>query len=323
MLPLFRWQPLGKLFDPALQPVLGRQVTYSQSPQAIDTGDCVRIYFTCRFRDTASTFISLPAFVDFDRKLTSPLEVASRPLLSPAKLGAFDEHGIFPFSPATIGGEIHAFTTGWSRRKSVSVETGIGLVKSDDGGTTFKRTGPGPVLTASLHEPYLVADAFVRAFNGAYHMWYIYGTRWQSYPDSPQPERTYKIAHALSKDGFTWQKDEAREQLISDCLGENECQALPSVIYHGGLYHMVFCFRETTGFRNIPTRGYHLGYAWSKDLKKWERNDALLNISSQGNWDNETMSYPNFFACDGHLYLFYCGNNFGERGFGGFRLLET
>lgn len=317
----FHWQPLGRLFDPDAQPILGRKMAYSQSPQAMEIDGHIRVFFTSRIADTPKTFLSKPAYADFDSGFTKLLAVANHAILEDAPLGAFDEHGIFPFSPTVHEGAIFAYTTGWSRRVSVSVETGIGLVKSLNGGNSFTRVGTGPVLTTSIHEPYLVCDAFVRHFQGRFHMWYIYGTKWQHYPGSEQPERTYKIGHAVSDDGIGWLKD-TPSSLIPDVLGMEESQALPSVVFHRGIYHMVFCYRETTGFRNIASRGYRLGYAWSDNLETWHRDDALLNVQSQGDWDNETMSYPNFFLQGNTLYLLYCGNQFGRYGFGAFRLLD-
>lgn len=317
----FHWQPLGKLFDPDNQPILGKQLTFSQSPQAIELDGRIRVYFTSRWADSPQTFISLPAYADFDHHFAALLGVAENSLLPNAALGAFDEHGIFPFSPTPWNGELLAYTTGWSRRRSVSVETGIGLARSRDGGHSFERIGAGPVLTASLHEPFLVGDAFVRHFEGQFHMWYMYGTKWQSYGGHTEPERTYKIGHAISADGINWQKEEAR-QLLPDVLGETESQALPSVAYFAGCYHMVFCYRESTGFRASANRGYRLGYAWSHDLNNWHRDDALLNLTPQGDWDSDTMCYPNFFVHDDALYLLYCGNLFGRHGFGALRLLE-
>ncbi len=77
-------------------------------------------------------------------------------------LGCFDEHGIFPMNVVRHDDRIFGYTCGWSRRVSVSVETAIGLAISHDEGLTFRRIGDGPVLAASLHEPFLVGDGFVR-----------------------------------------------------------------------------------------------------------------------------------------------------------------
>ncbi len=56
------------------------------------------------------------------------------------------------------GDAVYGYTCGWSRRVSVSVDTAIGLAISRDEGLTFQRIGDGPVLAASLHEPFLVGD---------------------------------------------------------------------------------------------------------------------------------------------------------------------
>ena len=50
------------------------------------------------------------------------LNVSDKQVISLGELGAFDEHGIFPFN-VTYRNELFAYTSGWSRRVSVSVET--------------------------------------------------------------------------------------------------------------------------------------------------------------------------------------------------------
>jgi hypothetical protein len=145
-------------------------------------------------------------------------------------------------------------------------------------------------------------------------MWYIYGLRWIT-NDVEEAARVYKIAHATSPDGINWERD--GRLIIDDVLNEDECQALPTVIFHGGRYHMYFCFREAIGFRNTPGKGYRLGYAWSEDLETWTRDDnqAGIGLSPEG-WDSEMMCYPHIFSIDDKPYLLYNGNAFGRDGFG-------
>jgi hypothetical protein len=199
---------------------------------------------------------------------------------------------------------------------AVSVETSVGLVVSDDGGLSFRRVGDGPILTASLHEPFLVGDAFVRIYNDVFHMWYIFGTAWKRPAPAAPAERTYKIGHAVSRDGVAWQKEESR-QIIADRLGADESQALPTVARIGDRYHMIFCYRQSTDFRANKERGYRLGHAWSNDLANWTRDDAGVGIDTSPNgWDAEMLCYPNLFQRDGRTYLLYNGNEFGRHGFG-------
>jgi sucrose-6-phosphate hydrolase SacC (GH32 family) len=111
-------------------------------------------------------------------------------------------------------------------------------------------------------------------------------------------------------------KEEAR-QIIADRLGENESQALPTVIKIDGRYHMFFCYRQSFEFRKNKDRGYRIGHAYSEDLVNWTRNDEELFLNvTPGDWDSDMLCYPHAFECDGQVYLLYNGNEFGRYGFG-------
>jgi hypothetical protein len=316
-----RWRKLGRIFNPLEHTLQGGGAGFAQSPQAVVLADRVRVYFATRAPlDASGKFVSQVAFADFTPDLQSVLGVNTAPVLPLGLLAAFDEHGIFPFSPTIVGNEIWAYTTGWSRRLAVSVETAVGLAISRDNGVSFERVGPGPVLGPTLREPCLVGDAFVRRFDGLFHMWTMFGTGWKHFPRESAPDRIYKIGHATSLDGIQWTKEEGRA-LVPDQLGPDECQALPSVIQVGGRYLMVFCYRQANGFRTDPSRGYRLGQAWSDDLFNWTRADDLPRFDFESGslaktWDSEMMCYPHLCEIGGRVHLLYNGNAFGREGFG-------
>jgi len=312
-----KWVKLGHLFNPVDHKLPEGCHDFAQSPQALVFDDFVRIYFSTRLKEECSgNYLSHVAFVEFDKSFRNIKRVSDKTIIELGELGTFDEHGIFPFSPFRHGNQIFAYTTGWSRRVSVSVETSIGLAISKDNGLSFKKIGSGPVLTSSLHEPLLVCDGFVKNYNDVFHMWYIYGIGWKKEPDDKLPARVYKIAHATSKDGTVWEKEEGK-QIIPDVLNTNECQALPSVVKSDGLYHMYFCYRFASDFRKNSNRGYRLGYAYSENLKDWIRDDENVGIHlSEAGWDSQMMCYPHVFECDSNIYLLYNGNEFGKYGFG-------
>ncbi len=311
-----RWKKLGRIFDPTQHALPNACRQFAQSPQALVFDDFVRIYFSTRAQDRAGKYLSYIAFVDMARNLKDIIGISSHTVIPLGELGCFDEHGIFPMSVVRHGDAVYGYTCGWSRRVSVSVETAIGLAISRDNGLTFERMGNGPVLAASLHEPCLVGDGFVKVIDGKFHMWYIFGTGWKRYaPDAP-PDRTYKIGHAVSKDGINWVKEEAR-QIISDRLGADESQALPTVIKIAGRYHMFFCYRQSFDFRRNRDRGYRIGHAWSDDLGNWVRDDDNPRLEAGADeWDSEMQCYPHVFECGGRVYLLYNGNEFGRYGFG-------
>lgn len=312
-----KWIKKGLIFDPSHHTLPAGCTAFAQSPQTLVFADKVRIYFSTRKKDeTTGKYYSHIAFADFDKEFKKVLQVSSQNVIELGGLGAFDEHGIFPINIFKHQDRIFAYTCGWSRRVSVSVETSTGLAYSDDNGNTFKKSGTGPVLTSSLHEPFLVGDSFVQFYEGQFHMWYIFGQRWKIAEGIEPPARVYKIAHATSNDGITWVKEEGR-QIIADVLNKDECQALPTVTKIGNRYHMYFCFRYATDFRTNAARGYRLGYAWSDDLINWTRDDSNAGITtSDSGWDSDMMCYPHIFQCDGKVYLLYNGNEFGKYGFG-------
>ena len=313
---MMKWHKLGKIFDPTQYALPNGCKEFAKSPQVLLVGEVVRIYFSACARDASGKYLSHVVFVDMGRNLREVLRVSTHTVVPLGQLGCFDEHGIFPMNVLRHGDAIYGYTSGWSRRVSVSVETAIGLVISRDNGFTFQRMGEGPVLASSLREPCLVVDGFVRFFNGAFHMWYIFGTGWKTYsPDAP-PDRTYKIGHAVSGDGIAWEKEEAR-QCIPDKLGLEESQALPTVVQIDGRYHLFFCYRESFDFRRNKARGYRIGHAWSDNLQDWTRDDDHPRLEgTPGDWDADMQCYPHAFELDGKFYLLYNGNEFGRYGFG-------
>jgi hypothetical protein len=250
------------------------------------------------------------------KNLREVIRVSDQTVLPLGELGCFDEHGVFPMNILRHGDAIYGYTCGWSRRVSVSVETAIGLAISRDDGLQFQRIGNGPVMAASLNEPCLVGDAFVKVIDGVFHMWHIFGTAWEQYTKEVPPDRVYKISHAVSADGIDWAREEGR-RIIPDRLGPDECQALPTVIAIEGRYHMFFCYRHAYDFRRNPGRGYRIGHAWSDDLVDWTRDDEHPRLdNTPGEWDSDMQCYPHVFELDGTVFLLYNGNEFGCLGFG-------
>ena len=311
-----KWKKLGRIFNPVEYKLFNNCIEFAQSPQTLIFDDFIRIYFSTREIDRKNgKFLSHVAYIEVSKDFKNILNISSKTVVPLGELGTFDEHGIFPINILRDNDEILAFTCGWSRRLSVSVETSTGLAISSDDGITFQKIGNGPIFSSTINEPFLVGDSFVKKFNGLYHMWYMFGVRWID-SINVGAQSVYKIGHATSKDRINWLKEEAK-QIIPYFLNKDECQALPSVLFHNNKYHMYFCYREATDFRNNKFRGYALGYAYSEDLINWTRDEKNVGITySQEGWDSDMMCYPHIFKCDNKVYLLYNGNEFGKYGFG-------
>jgi sucrose-6-phosphate hydrolase SacC (GH32 family) len=316
-----KWEKIGKIFDPQEHALAEECSIFSKSPQALIFDDFVRIYFCSQKKTPNGKYVSCPQYVDFNKKFDKILQLSKGPIVELGKLGEFDEHGIFPINVLRYENQVFAYTSGWSRRISVSIDMAIGLAISEDNGLSFKKYGTGgPIMAAAINEPFLVGDPFVKHLNGKFHMWYIFGTNWDQPSPDDQAERFYKIAHAESADGINWLRDS--KAIVGNKL-LNECQALPTVFYLGERYHMYFCYRNAFNFRNNPNNSYRLGYAFSDDLLEWTRDDSQSGIDvAESGWDSEMICYPNVFECDGQIYLLYNGNEFGKFGFGLAKLVD-
>lgn len=315
---MMKFKKIGKIFDPTILSEKHSFVEFAQSPQTLVFDTFVRIFFSTRTRDEKGEYLSHIAYIDMDLDLKNILNFSNHEIVKLGALGTYDEHGIFPFHPYATNGKIYAFLSGWNRRISVPVDTGIGLAESIDGGKTFTRLGNGPILAQSLHEPFLVGDGFVIKHENVYYMYYIFGKSWLPETEVEPVARVYKIGYATSTDLINWKKNEG-VSIIADELNKDECQALPTVVEHNGKYHMVFCFREAVDFRKNPKRGYRLGYAYSDNLKDWTRADELLELNltyDSNEWDGEMMCYPHLFKVNNEVHLLYNGNQFGKSGFG-------
>lgn len=311
---MFKWNKLGKVFDP-------RQVAdrpwireFAQAPAALVFDEFVRIYFSCRPPpDQHGQYVSRSAYVDLDRfDLTKILRISAAPILALGGLGEFDEFGTYPVSVARRDGLIWAYYAGWTRCESVPFNTGIGVAISTDDGRTFSKLGTGPVIPYTLDEPFILSGPKVRFFNGIWYLWYIAGRKWKLVMGKPEP--VYKIRMARSSDGIHWTKE--NKDLIPSRIEEDEAQASPDVFYSNGVYHMFFCYRYSSDYRN-QANGYRIGYASSSDLTNWVRDDnkAGIDVSEDG-WDSEMVSYPHIFELDSRIYMAYLGNQVGKDGFG-------
>lgn len=318
---MYRWTKLGRPFVP--QEIKDRPwlQSFAQAPATLLLEDRLRVYFSCRpAPDERGQFVSYSAWVDLDRR--DPLKVldmAEQPILDLGGLGCFDEFGTYPVSvlpDPKEPGLLRAYYAGWTRCESVPFDTAIGTAISRDGGKRFERLAAGPVLGASLHEPFVLSGPKIRRFQDRWVLFYIAGRKWKKVDGRSEP--VYKIRMAFSDDGIRWQRQ--NRDLIESRIEADEAQASPDVIEANGRFHMFFCYRNSENFRG-KAGGYRIGYASSTDLLNWTRDDAKagLDISESG-FDDEMVAYPHLFQLEGRTYMAYLGNGVGREGFGIARL---
>lgn len=310
-------EKLGLFFDIEKLPGPESGVLFAQGPKVLLFEEFSRVYYSCRRPPENGKYLSIIQYADFLPDFSKVIAFSESEIVVKPELGTFDEHGIFPMDVVRVGGELWGYSGGWTRRSSVSIDMSIGRLTSRNEGLTFERDGPGPVLTRSVAEPFLVGDPSVIVLDGLLHMFYIRGTSWTPTLDGV-PERTYLIAHRVSLDGRSWVPAPGGNLFPVAPRSDWEAQAMPSVIRVDNTFVMFFSYRDTFGFRDNPENAYRLGAAFSTDLYEWTRIELDFH-DWRGDWDAEMMAYPNVHVRDGSIYVLYNGNEFGRYGFGGVR----
>ena len=204
-----KWKKLGQIFDPTKwNDGINREWmrTHSQCTHTLILDDVVRVYFSCRPENDELGFAkSYTTFLDLDKyDLTKIVRVSNRPIMELGELGTFDEFAVYPSCNIVHDERVFFYYAGWTRCQSVPFNTSIGLAISDDNGETFTRIGTGPIVSASLDEPFVISGPKVRKFNNKWFMFYLAGTKWIEH--NGKKEIVYKNKLATSDDGINWLK---------------------------------------------------------------------------------------------------------------------
>jgi predicted GH43/DUF377 family glycosyl hydrolase len=303
------WRKRGLLFRPEGHG--GWMTSHAQVPTALLLEDRIRVFVAAR----PKAGFSLTGWVDLDRAQPERvLGVSPGPILQPGTRGSFDEHGIMPSSIVTSGDEVRLYYSGWCRLAGgAPYHNSTGLAVSDDGGETFRRACPGPVLDRGPWEPLSATSPWVLRHAARWHAFYSSGIAWIDVDG--KPEHVYDLHHAVSADGIIWQRE--RQPAIPQSFAE-EALTRPTILRQAdGSWAMWYCHRGSQGFRGGGD-SYRIGLARSTDLRHWERlkdAQAGIDVSAHG-WDSEMIAYPCVVEADGRRLMFYNGNGFGRDGFG-------
>jgi hypothetical protein len=230
--------------------------------------------------------------------------VRSEPAVGLGPTGTFDDSGVTSACMVNHGGKKYLYYSGWTLGVTVPFYFYIGLAVSEDGGRTFQKVSPAPVLGRSAADAYLTASPSVIVEGGVWRMWYVSCVRWAM--EDGRPKHYYHVKYAESADGIRW--GEARRVSI-DFQGPDEYAiGRPCVRKDGGVYRMWYCYRGDS---------YRIGYAESADGNDWTRRDqdAGIDCSTSG-WDSEMQAYPWVFGEGRRRYMLYNGNSYGKTGFG-------
>lgn len=296
-----RWLKKGVLFTPRGNSAWMK--THAALPVCERRGSHYRIYFSSRDAAGRSRIGYFDAAIENGMKITG---VGSKPVLETGSAGSFDESGVTSSCVVSRGEKKYLYYTGWTLGRTVPFYFYAGLAVSRDGGKTFQKISPSPVLERNDIDPYLTASPYVLLDNGIWRMWYVSCVKWEI--KKRKQKHYYHIKYAESKDGVKWER---RGIVCVDFKSKDEYAfSRPCVLKENGLYKMWYSYRGKT---------YKIGYAESKDGVRWMRKDDEIDMkpsAKRQDWDFEMMAYPCVLNLEGGKVMLYNGNGYGRTGIG-------
>jgi hypothetical protein len=293
-----RWNKQGLVLEPAGQAAW--MASHAALPALDAASSPPRLYFTSRDQQGRSHIGVATLDLDGDLRVTA---IRSDPVLSPGRLGAFDDAGVTGSCIVRHQGRHYLYYTGWSLGVSVPFYLAAGLATSDDG-TIFRRVSEAPLLERTGIDPYLTASPWVLVDGDVWRMWYVSGTEWEI--ADGRPRHRYLIKYAESLDGRRWSR--SGTVCISYRDATEYAFGRPCVLLENGRFRMWYSSRGPS---------YRLGYAESDDGVNWVRDDAQAGLlPSADGWDSEMVTYPMVFKRRGRLHMLYNGNGYGRSGIG-------
>jgi len=296
------WRKLGRIFEPrVLHPLMQ---SHAANPTVLTLGgSLIRVYFSARAADRRAS-IGWAVF-DLEKPEAGALEVSAEPVLMPGVTGAFDDSGVSMGCFARSGDELRMFYLGWNLGVTVPWRNSIGMAVSRDGGLTFERYSPAPLLDRCHADPFSISYPWVlQRGPDDWLIWYGSNLSWGT--GKQQEEMAHLLKVGTSRDGLVWHREGKIALPFKD---ESEyAMSKPCVLRDGDLYRMWYSFRGAA---------YRIGYAESPDGIEWTRRDDLAGIAvSDSGWDSDTVEYPCVFEAAGARWMLYNGNGYGLTGFG-------
>lgn len=292
-----KWKKIGNVFCP--QGEYPWMKSHAANPVAdhLDR-DLFRIYFSTRDAQNRSSI----AWVEIDiRQPCRVLRVAERPILTPGRIGCFDDSGCSIGCIVRRGRQRWLYYMGWNLGVTVPWRNSIGLAVSDDG-EHYERISLAPIMDRNDADPYTLSYPWVIEDGSELHMWYGSNLEW----GATEADMNHMIKYAHSRDGRIWTRN--GKVIIQSNAVKEYAFARPCVIRDGGLLRMWYAYRG---------EAYRIGYAESSNKQDWVRRDEEAGIDvSPGEWDSESIEYPSVFDHKGVRYMLYCGNGYGRTGFG-------
>lgn len=280
--------------------------SHASHPTAIKLDDQKYLLAYCGRDDRQYSHIFFRTFQIINGKIELNDDTALA--LRPGNPGLFDSHGVLSCNFVKDREHLFLYYCGWLNLADGLWHCDTGRAEIDQKTLLASKQFLGPIMGRSRDIPlYAVATTVIKE-EDKWIAWYNRGLSWDNRDGELVPN--YGIHYAQSANGVDW---DCEDKLVIPFLDDHEHSfGRPTVIKLFEHYLMWFSARGANGDPE-----YKIGFAISRDGKKWKRLDDFsgINPSGQG-WDSEAVCYPSVFEHGEQFFMLYNGNQYGRTGFG-------
>ena len=299
------FEKLGQVFDPRESNLPKWWNSHTMAPTAINiNNEFIRVFIGAWDKEG----ISRITYLDLDpSNPLNILNVCKEPVLNIGEDGMFDENGVFPAHAYFHENQVYLYYTGFQKGHKIRHYNFGGLARGGLNDNEYQRVSKAPVLDRKDEGLLVRAGQSIFWENGAFKTVYSAGSSWVLAGGKTRP--TYDVYYQESQDGISYK--DCGEKIISANHSVEHGLGRPQIIKLRGRY---YCFYT----RRILSMKYFFGVSVSDDLLTWNKlDDEIFGIEhSENGFDSEMIYFPSVVEINDKIYLFYCGNNFGETGLG-------
>jgi len=292
------WHSLGLIFDT-------KKCKWINSHAWVPTvykikKDLFRVFFAGRDKYNHSNIGAFTISLEAPYNIIS---ISKRPILKKGRLGCFDDCASIPSHVIKLGKKYFMYYVGWTQGKSVPYISSLGLATSNNLLSQFKRASEAPIFGRTKDDPIFVASCFVEKSKKKFNMWYTSNKYWAKNNNIITPK--YYLRLATSNDGINW----IYKSEVMKFKSKNEIAITrPWIVEYGKNKLMFYSYRG---------KNYKIGYAKINKKKHLIRRDQKIKFFNNiDKFDSSTREYSSIIKYKNKFFMFYNGNNFGEKGIG-------
>lgn len=250
-------------------------------------------------------------YIDVDRHNPSIIKhISEKPCLDLGDESSFDDSGVLPTCVIKQKDRLFMYYCGYQKYRDFPYTSLLGLAVSYDGGETFERVKPTPILERVDGEQFIRTGATCVVKDKGYDLYYASGNTWfELYEGKMEPKYNLKIISSMDMDRFDGKGDDVI--LLND---DEYGIVIPQIFYLDNKELLLFSVRS-------QSKGYRIEYA-AKEGDEWERQGEIGLASNSSGWYKEMQCFGKILSDGDDVLLFFSGNHYGRGGIGWTRMVR-